>query len=166
MDLRKSIYGKRARAWLLNNAITSLGSDEVLEVHGRPDMLNQPLNEIHPGLSLVTFMDQPNRLVLQIIKPGIHVEQGAENRACFYIDGRCISGVQLARQVMHLLHRMHCFSPRVLQLVIWASNLPESLFGCLDREGQAFCVGAMPAGGVVVTVRTRSAIPALTSSRR
>ncbi|QSO48067.1 hypothetical protein [Alicyclobacillus mengziensis] len=158
LNLRKGTYTKSQREWLLQKAVSGLDQQEVLEIHSFAPVTGYGRPELPVGLSCVTFRDRTNHVVSQVYSGssynGLQNDNGLQEKKelLFFIDGRCIDGDKVTRQVMHLLHKLYAFTPAIDGLVIWANEVPWRLFQSLDDEEMSFYVDEVRGLGLVITI--------------
>ena len=127
----------------------------MLEIHSFAPVSGYGRPELPLGLRCVTFRDGIGHLVSQVYANG---SDNARRRlqdtepVPFFIDGRRIVEEKLARQVMHLLHKLHAFSPSVGEIVVWTHDVPERLFDFLDESEVNFYVDEVRGVGLVITI--------------
>ncbi|KPV40782.1 hypothetical protein [Alicyclobacillus ferrooxydans] len=166
LNLRPGIYNKSQREWLFQKAVSCLDRHAVLEVHSHSNLMVERTLTLRPGLRYIAFKDRPNHMVTQICQRygGHQTSQSVGDDQAFYIDGRCIDGVQIARQTIHLLHKPQRFTPSLRRLVVWTSHVPHQLMDLLHDEGWEFDVCDTPRVGLVTTILARRATLYLPSS--
>lgn len=152
LNLRKRMYNKNQRDWLLQKAVSCLGQEEVLEVHSFAPVSGHGRPELPAGLSCVTFRDGANHLVSQVYSNDTHNGLRAKKEVPFFIDGRCIDGDKIARPAMHLIHKLDAFTPSIDRLVVWTHNVPRRLFELLDDDQVNCYVDEVRGLGLVITI--------------